>query len=274
LTVNRRSSKSPYLHRDSIDPHLGVIRVDDEAGKRIATLWNFAIHGVCYGPDNMKFSGDIMGVTCQRIEELAGGVALFFNADAGDIDPAPGVCSGAPNFLGAPKIAAAVQKIATAMTTSSTVSIKAASRVVEFGPTDLNYTLARFDNCTRGGPLDICTLCKAIRCDANVHMPSSWISNTPKFTAFSFVIDSVKSVMCTFPGEPLLDLGWWHRNDTKDLGYNVTLLAGYSNDHMGYFATPQEYDIGGYESQLTLWGIGTAAKVRENAKFLATSVKP
>jgi len=32
---------------------------------------------------------------------------------------------------------------------------------------------------------------------------------------------------------------------------------------MGYFATPNEYDIGGYESQLTFWGIGTAEKVRQ-----------
>jgi hypothetical protein len=31
---------------------------------------------------------------------------------------------------------------------------------------------------------------------------------------------------------------------------------------MGYFATPIEYDVGGYESQLTFWGIQTAANIR------------
>ena len=35
--------------------------MDDMNGNPIATLWNFAIHGVCYGPSNMMFSGDIMG---------------------------------------------------------------------------------------------------------------------------------------------------------------------------------------------------------------------
>ena len=40
-------------------------------------------------------------------------------------------------------------------------------------------------------------------------------------------------------------------------------LAGYSNNHMGYFCTPDEYDIGGYESQLTFWGINTSKKVRD-----------
>lgn len=47
----------------SIDPHLGLIKVDDVNDKPIATLWNFAIHGVCYGEDNMKFSSDIMGIS-------------------------------------------------------------------------------------------------------------------------------------------------------------------------------------------------------------------
>lgn len=87
MTVNRRAHISPYLHKDTIDPHLGVIRVDAADGTPMATLWNFAIHGVCWGPENMQFSGDIMGGVCENIEGLVGGVALFANADAGDIDP-------------------------------------------------------------------------------------------------------------------------------------------------------------------------------------------
>src|SRR5690349_6624978 len=79
VTVNRRADISPYVQRGTIDPHLGVIRVDTAAGQPLATVWNFAIHGVCYSEDNMYFSGDIMGVTCERIEESVGGVALFIN---------------------------------------------------------------------------------------------------------------------------------------------------------------------------------------------------
>lgn len=86
-TVNRRAGFSPYVQRGTIDPHLGVIRVDTSDGKPLATVWNFAIHGVCYGPDNMYFSSDIMGGVCDQIEETIGGIALFMNADAGDVDP-------------------------------------------------------------------------------------------------------------------------------------------------------------------------------------------
>jgi hypothetical protein len=34
------------------------------------------------------------------------------------------------------------------------------------------------------------------------------------------------------------------------------------NNHMGYFATPNEYNVGGYESALTFWGIETAERIR------------
>ena len=40
-------------------------------------------------------------------------------------------------------------------------------------------------------------------------------------------IEDVYTLMVTLPGEPLLQLGWEVRNDSMDLGFNNTLLAGY-----------------------------------------------
>ncbi len=40
----------------------------------------------------MMFSSDIAGASCDAIEGLIGGVALFVNADAGDIDPTSATC--------------------------------------------------------------------------------------------------------------------------------------------------------------------------------------
>jgi len=272
VTVNRRAP-NPWVQPDTIDPHLGIIRVDDANGNPIATVWNFAIHGTCYGPDNMYYSGDIMGKACEMIESQVGGIALFINADAGDIDPAPQMCDPQPNFKGSQVIANAVQNARLQLKpTSSNVQINAASVTINFGPTNLNATLGRFDNCTTGGTLDICAICAILRCDLNAHLYSSWIQNTPKFTAFSFVINGRSTVTVSMPGEALLELGWWIRNDTLAMGFNQTLLTGYSNNHMGYFATPNEYDWGGYESQLTLWGIDTANMIREGCKSAATKV--
>jgi len=70
VTQNRRAGISHYVNSGTIDPHLGVIRVDDLSGNPVATLWNFAVHGTCWGPDNMEFSGDIMGGSCEAIEQV------------------------------------------------------------------------------------------------------------------------------------------------------------------------------------------------------------
>jgi len=261
VTQNRRAGMG-ILKSNTIDPHLGMIKVDDAAGNPMATLWNFAIHGVCYGPSNMKFSSDIMGYASDLIEETVGGVALFVNGDAGDIDPASGMCNNAPDFVGSPLMANAVVALrANTTTTSSDVVFKAFSQTVQFGLANVNFTLARFDNCTVGGPLDICTICRILDCDIPLHLNAAWLENDPFFTAFSMEILGVTTVMVTIPGEGLVELGWEIYNSTKKMGYDLTFLAGYSNNHMGYFATPDQYDLGGYESQLTFWGINTTAMV-------------
>jgi len=215
-----------------------------------------------------------MGVANSMIEANIGGVALFMNGDAGDIDPGPGSCNDPPNFNGSNIMANTVVALRANITAYSTIDFQGVTQYVPFGPTNLNATLQRFDNCSTGGPLDICTFCRIIDCDLNAHMYSNWIENNPRFTAFRFTINGVNTVITSIPGEALVELGWWIRNDTQDLNFDLTFLAGYSNSHMGYFATPNEYDIGGYESQLTLWGIDTASMVREGCYGVSSIVKP
>jgi len=275
VTHNRRAGLSPYVNYGTIDPHLGVIRIDTPSGSPIATVWNFAIHGICYDAPNMMFCSDVMGSVNDWVEENVGGVSYFINGDAGDINPDFGVCcQDGPNFSGGPVIGKAVQEVRETLKPSATVEMQTASDVVEFGMTDLNLTLARLDNCTRGGPLDICTFCMILNCDENIHLPSSWIAETARFSAFRFLINNQQTLMVSIPGEALVELGWQIRNDSLDLGFDITFLAGYSNDHLGYFATPNEYDVGGYESTLTFWGIETSAIIRQGCKSVAQAVKP
>ncbi len=53
----------------------------------ITILYTYINCSVCYGPENLKFSSDIMGAASDTIEQMIGGVALFVNGDAGDISP-------------------------------------------------------------------------------------------------------------------------------------------------------------------------------------------
>ena len=106
VTRNRRANVSPYLNENDIDPNLGVIGVNDANDKPLATgcvkltvqstklsftycilVWNYAIHGTCWGPDQLMSNGDIMGGVNSVLETMNSGVAMFINGDAGDIAP-------------------------------------------------------------------------------------------------------------------------------------------------------------------------------------------
>jgi len=274
VTRNRRGHISPVCNVNTIDPNLGIIRVDHLDGSPLATVWNYAIHGTCYGPSNMLQSNDIAGHTCEKVEELIGGVALFINADAGDVDPTGATCSNAPDFAGSPVFAAAIAEARSTLLPTQTVGIKVAQKIVDFGPTNANLTLARLNNCTVGGPLDICSICEKLDCDANLHLSAEWIENTPRFTALRFDIKGNHHGIVTIPGEAIVEIGWEIRNNTQKMGFTNTFLFGYSNNHMGYITNALEYNVGGYESVLTLWGIGEGAKMVEEISAVAAMVAP
>jgi len=276
VTHNRRAgSPSPYVQPGTIDPHLGIIRVDDMNDKPLVTLWNFAIHGICYDEFSLVSSGDIMGYANIDIENAIGGISMFMNADAGDINPIyDKVCKQPPNWVGSRMIAAQVIAVRANLTANRTTHgvIHAASMSRDFSPVQPNWTLARIDNCTSGGYMDICTLCNWLECDVDTHMPNSWWDAMPRFTAFGWELNSVKTLMVSLPGEAIVELGWWVRNDSLKLGFDQTFIMGYSNNYMGYFCTPREYLVGGYEAMLTLYGLNTAVMMRQGAKQIAEQV--
>ncbi|XP_065899909.1 neutral ceramidase-like isoform X2 [Dysidea avara] len=226
VTENRRADISPYLKKDDIDPNLGVISVNDGDGKPLATVWNYAIHGTCWGPSQMLSNGDIMGGVNDVLETMNSGVAMFINADAGDIAPSNSTCNNMPQFDGAPVIATAIMNARNNIKTSQNVTIKVAAQVIPFGETNGNLTLARVENCTKGGPLDICTICRVLNCDINLHLNEAWVEQNPKFGAFAFNINGTNTGMVTIPGEALSDLGTEIRNDLLNMKFDNVLLGG------------------------------------------------
>eukprot|EP00211_Chloroparvula_japonica_P002877 CAMPEP_0119124318 /NCGR_PEP_ID=MMETSP1310-20130426/3980_1 /TAXON_ID=464262 /ORGANISM="Genus nov. species nov., Strain RCC2339" /LENGTH=456 /DNA_ID=CAMNT_0007114257 /DNA_START=195 /DNA_END=1565 /DNA_ORIENTATION=+ len=279
VTHNRRADISPYLEEDSIDPNVGVLRVDDVQGNALATLWNFAIHGVCYGPDNMKFSSDIMGGACDSIEAMGGGVAIFMNADAGDISPDGWACDATDTeeFAGAPVIAAEVMTARDGAAVETGVTISTASKVEDFGQMEANWTLSRNKDCHVGGPHNACTICTVLNpdwCTLNLPGGEGWTEEVLRFTGFRLSFSDKEVGVVTVPGEPLFSLGQQIRADNQELGFKELFLSGYTNHYANYFATPEEYVIGGYEAGLTLFGINTAEKVRKQCFEVMQSISP
>jgi len=247
----------------SIDSQLGVFRVDKTDGTPLATLWNFAIHGICYEEDSFKQSADVSGRTNELIEQKIGGVALFVNSDAGDTNPKVSEMCRPPDFLGARLISEKALSLRSTIVPQANLKLKAASKVKEMGDTHMNLTFERIANCTEGGPFNICTICNVIKCTADLRLNASWVENTPRFTGISLAVGGKRAVIASIPGEALLELGNWIRADSRTLGFDTTFLFGYSNNYLGYFAPPREYVLGGYESVLTMWGINTAVIIRE-----------
>ena len=71
----------------SNDPVVSVLQFVDQEENILANIINYACHPVSLGPESLKVSPDFVGKTRETIEEKWGGMAIFFNGAAGDINP-------------------------------------------------------------------------------------------------------------------------------------------------------------------------------------------
>jgi neutral ceramidase len=91
--INRRE-KMPDGHFEigrnpegARDKSVQVISVLTDAGRRLATIVNYACHGTVLGPDNLLVSADWIGVMRQKVEEKLGGLTLFLQGATANINP-------------------------------------------------------------------------------------------------------------------------------------------------------------------------------------------
>ena len=79
--VNRRAPDG-----QPIDAQIGIIRVDDDAGRRRGVIVNYACHPTVLGPDNLLVTGDFPpSPSSDRKCARPGNVALFVNGTQGNI---------------------------------------------------------------------------------------------------------------------------------------------------------------------------------------------
>jgi len=69
------------------DRQIGLIRLETLDGKLIALLANYPIHGTVLGEDNLKITGDCLGVVSQYVEQKLGAPMLFINGAEGNLAP-------------------------------------------------------------------------------------------------------------------------------------------------------------------------------------------
>ncbi len=79
--------RNPAGPRDRSLQVLSVLGVQDGKEARLATLVNYACHGTVLGPDNLLVSADWIGYMRCSVEAELGGMALFLQGAAANINP-------------------------------------------------------------------------------------------------------------------------------------------------------------------------------------------
>jgi len=76
-----------------------------------------------------------------------------------------------------------------------------------------------------------------------------------------------------FPGEPTsMFVEQWRRSVSSELGWEQAMLVGYSQDHEGYLLIPEDWMLGGYESNINIWGPLQAEYLLEETVSMIDSV--
>ncbi|MDR3635437.1 MAG: neutral/alkaline non-lysosomal ceramidase N-terminal domain-containing protein [Isosphaeraceae bacterium] len=96
LNRNRQTKREPK----ATDPMLAVLRFDDEAGKPIAVLVNFAAHPVMTDAKVLKYSADYPGFLKSKVEAELATLCVFMQGASGDMSPNAGNGPGGPKGFG------------------------------------------------------------------------------------------------------------------------------------------------------------------------------
>ena len=102
IAINRRE-RMPNGHIENgmdpdgvIDRTVQVISITGLKGERVATIVNYACHGTVLGPDNLLASADWIWAMRARVEQKLGGLVMFLQGAAGNLNPSFGYSPDRP----------------------------------------------------------------------------------------------------------------------------------------------------------------------------------
>jgi neutral ceramidase len=216
--------------QEPLDQELGVVKVVRADGRPVAAIWNYAIHGTALGRDNFLLSGDLMGDAGQRIERAIGAPALFVNGAVGDVSPRPRGWTG-------------VQTAGQALAAGTLRALDHAS----FEPSGLQVATEHVSL-----PSPSVALKNCLDGWAPGWMTIGLREALPSATEVT-AIEIGRTGWVTIPGELQTKLGL----EIKAWGkahFNQVLIAGVSNDYLGYFLAPAQYRRPSYIACGSLYG--------------------
>lgn len=205
------------------DPRCGIIQAVSKKGKTIATLVNYATHPEIIGSERGILSPDMCGPLYDRIEEKAGGIALFMNS-------AQGGMVTADNRLGNGKEASDWAECKR----NGELLADEALRIIGSAGLQIN-------------PAIYCTS-KVFEFPVESEMMRAILNNSPlsfgtsKENSVSTTVNLVNlgtAQILTIPGEALPNIGFYLK---RKMPTKHPFLFGLTNDAFGYMLTKVDYN--------------------------------
>jgi hypothetical protein len=221
-----------YYAPDLYDRRASLLQVRGRDGKMIATLVNFAIHPEVLGNSQGILSPDLVGPLYERLEQAAGGVALFLNGAQG------GMVTADNRELNRPRDAvrgywhdantwAECERIGGLLASESL-------RLLEPAPWQANppvrnrFTDVRF-------PVESNDMWAVVQ-----HSPLRYPHRASDRTVTARVnlIDVGTAQLLTIPGEALPNIGFYLKRHMRG---QHNFLLGLTNDAFGYILTKVDF---------------------------------
>lgn len=271
------------------DPRLTMMAFRRKADATpLAVVFNFPIHGTVFDTDNDVFTEDAPGYVEHKFEELFFArtglpvFGMFAQSAGGDASPA-GDALGHPPLARLERLGeAAAPKLMSLYETlewSSQTELAIRSQRIEIihervyanTPWANEFVdeegkpyvwggwqcmLGKNDQSMEGLP-KACVDLEMLLGFLDVEMPH----NTPN-QAYLTMARLGDLWMMTVPGEPAYSMVKYIREQGEKRTWNgkpaEVMVLGYSQDHFLYLTAPDDWYLGGYESEMSLWGPGGA----------------
>ena len=284
---DRRHANDPTADRPigwGKDPRLTLLAVRRPGGAVMASILNFPVHGTAFGDDNDLLTEDAPGAVENKVEEAwfaQNGTplqAMFMQCAGGDASPG-GDSLNHPTparleklgedaaQLMLPKFSELKWKANMALTVR-TVRLDFAHDVMYAYP-DLVHEFDQADGspyqeggwqCKADGVVDGDSMAGKPKLCIDLKVFLEAMDVTFPFGELNQVLLSAAKLddlaIITLPGEPTYSLVQYARQlvEGKTPGITSLMVVGYSQDYFLYLTAPLDWMLGGYESQMSLWG--------------------
>jgi hypothetical protein len=284
------------------DRDVGVIRIDGEDGRPIATLVNFAAHPTILAWDNRLISTDYPGTVRRTVEDLLGGFCLFLQGATGNQDTVRDFSCrtedarwvGCQVGLEAAKVAEGIETRPGKRQITRTVESSWTMGVSEWVPDGATggpvrclsrrislplwrrepptaSDLAHLENLKQrlaelrgqGAPAD--QIREANRLARRATLDLKIARQRSQGTHVAIELQAIRlgaTALVGIPAEPFAEIGAQVKARSP---FATTFFSGYTNGMTAYMPVPEAYDEGGYEVWMTPFAPEAATIVVEES---------